>query len=126
VKLNCREIGALGEKIAARYLVDRNYQVINLNYRKIIGEIDIIALDQNGDLVFFEVKARSNQSFGAPQEAVDKDKQFKLVQLASNYLQDNQVFARRNFRIDVISVALDFSNRKAKIEHLKNAVEGVE
>jgi len=122
----CQQIGSLGERIAAEYLHASSYRVIRRNYRKRVGEIDIVALDKNGELVFLEVKARSNQRFGAPYEAVDSTKQQKLIRTISSFLQENQALAQRNFRIDVLSIRLDFSNRQAAIEHIKHAVEDIE
>ena len=126
MKPNSRQIGNLGEKIAARYLLNRDYKIVTLNYQKALGEIDIIALDENGDLVFFEAKTRSSRQFGEPYEAVDDVKQCKLVRTATSFLQDNPVWASRNFRIDVLSISVDWLSRRAQVEHIRNAVEDIE
>ena len=66
-----RSLGQQGEQIAVQYLKAHGYKILERNYRCRVGEVDIIAEDQ-GDLVFVEVKARSSKVFGNPAEAVTK------------------------------------------------------
>lgn len=78
-------LGRIGEKTASSYLKKKGYKILETNYKTRLGEIDLIAND--GDyLVFVEVKTRSNDSFGAPSEAVDKRKREKYFKVASEYL----------------------------------------
>ncbi len=79
-----KEIGNVGEDIAEKYLRKRFWRILSRNYRAHGGEIDIIAY-RNGILVYFEVKARSNDSFGRPSDAVDDEKIFHIKTAARHF-----------------------------------------
>lgn len=75
-----QEIGKWGEKLAYQYLEKNNYKVIERNFLCGQGEIDIIAKDiTKKELVFFEVKTRSNFKYGNPADAVNEQKQKHMV-----------------------------------------------
>lgn len=114
-----RELGRLGEEIASKYILDHGYVILQKNYRTKIGEIDIVARDGNY-IVFIEVKARRSTSFGFPREAVDKNKQAKIKDVAVFYLQQNK---KHNFhiRFDVVEVMLDYNNILKSVILLRNA-----
>lgn len=114
-----RKLGNLGEKIACDYLQKQKYIILDKNFHCRFGEIDIIAKDKK-TLVFVEVKARANQQFGQPQEAVDYFKQRKIIKTAYYYI--NLYNLPDDFRIDIVAVILNFAIRKAKLRHFKNAV----
>ena len=119
-----RKLGDLGEKIAEKYLREKNYQILKKNYQKRWGEIDIIA-KENQEIVFIEVKTRTkNKSdfYGQPQDSVNFFKQQKLIKTAKTYLFENDYSSQTNWRIDVIAIKLNEQNRKADLEHIKNAV----
>ena len=69
-----QEIGQLGEKLAKKFLEEREYKIISQNFRARQGEIDIIAEDKDNTIVFVEVKTRSTVEFGNPAEAVNQNK----------------------------------------------------
>lgn len=78
-------LGRIGENKATNYLKKNGYKILEKNFKTHLGEIDIIAED--GDtLVFVEVKTRTDDSFGAPSEAVDKRKQAKYYKVAEEYI----------------------------------------
>ncbi len=115
-----KEVGAIGEKLAADYLKKRGYKIIQRNYRCREGEIDIIA--QKGEfLVFVEVRTKKNTAFGTPEESVTLSKREKLISLADAYLQTlrNQP---SSWRIDVVAVELTPDNRVSRLEHIENAI----
>ncbi len=115
--------GAEGEKIAAEFLRKMGYRILERNFRNVLGEIDIIALDGK-ILVFVEVKARSGDRFGAPQFAVDARKQAKMSRVALAYLSRKQI-ASPECRFDVVGIIRN-PNGATSIEHLKDAFEGQE
>ena len=80
---NKRETGAKYEELAAQYLVNSGYKIIELNYRIKTGEIDIIASDIN-TIVFCEVKYRRTNQYGYPEEAVNYIKQSKIRKTATD------------------------------------------
>ena len=115
-----KEIGVLGEKLAADYLKKRGYKIIQRNFRCREGEIDIIA--QKGEcLVFVEVRTKRNTTFGTPEESVTFFKREKLISLANVYLQSYDK-PPLSWRIDVVAVELGANNRVSRLDHIENAV----
>ncbi|MDR2550869.1 MAG: YraN family protein [Desulfobulbus sp.] len=115
--------GRLGEALAAGFLVKQRYAIVELNYRKSYGEVDIIA--QDGDtVVFVEVKTRKSSGFGTAFEAVDSRKQRQISRIAQEYLQSHGLL-ETPARFDVIAIRLDGDNRAAAIDHIKNAFDCV-
>jgi len=116
-KRNNRKTGVEGERIGESYLIKHGYKIVERNVRSPYGEVDLIA--SHGDtLVFIEVKARRDLSYGYPEEAVDRQKQFRLTRIASWYLS---LHAKKNqaVRFDVLSVLLD--NNESGIKLIQNA-----
>lgn len=113
-------LGKKGEDIAASFLEKKGFQVIQRNYRQKIGEIDIIA-KQNEWLVFIEVKTRKSVRFGMPFEAVTQAKQTQIGKVALDYMTRNNLLDQP-VRFDVISI-LFTGNGKTDIEHLPNCFE---
>jgi len=117
-----QRIGLLGENLACRYLIRKGYRIVERNFRKQSGEIDILAWDRREKMfVFVEVKTRTSDFFGEPQEAVNFFKQQKLLKTVYRYLERSK--CEEDFRIDVIGIKLDYGRRVARLEHIRNAVE---
>jgi putative endonuclease len=111
---NTRSKGRQGENEAADYLVSIGYNIISRNYQTKRGEIDCIAQDQAGTLVFVEVKAAMSERFGHPAFWVTRAKQRTIATLARLYLAEHNITSRP-CRFDVITIY------KGKLEHIKNA-----
>lgn len=94
--------GRRNEQLAAEFLKKQGYRILQKNYRCKTGEIDIIAKDK-ATIVFVEVKARSSQAFGLPQEAVGRHKQKKICLAALSFLSSNGLF-EKSARFDVVSI----------------------
>lgn len=94
--------GKRSEIIAADYLKEKGYKILEVNYKNKVGEIDVIALDKDY-IVFVEVKARLSQKFGHPFEAIDERKQQKIHAVASIYLMKNKKYGKK-CRFDAISI----------------------
>jgi len=111
-------VGAYGERLAARYLVESGMQILDRNWRCDQGEIDIVAMDDTA-LVIVEVKTRRSLAFGSPVEAVTAVKAARLRRLACCWLTENRslVDSVTDIRIDVIGVLRPLSG-PAQIEHL--------
>src|SRR2546429_9440159 len=82
-----RELGQIGETLAASYLATRGWQIVDRNVRFREGEIDIVA-SRGGILAFVEVKTRRSAAFGSPAEAVTWRKQRRIRALATRYLSE--------------------------------------
>lgn len=115
-----QEIGKLGEDIAAHYLKQNGYTILDRNFECRQGEIDIIALDKK-EVVFIEVKTRTSNKYGTPSEAVNKIKQKHMLQTIKYYLYIRNL-SDEFVRIDVIEVYI--KDNVYKVNHIKQALEG--
>lgn len=107
--------GKLGESLAIRYLLDEGYDIIERNFRHRHAEIDIIA--QKGEmLVFVEVRARQDNTYGYPEETISDKKIEKIMEGAEHY-----IFSKnwtKAIRFDIVSVDL---GDETEIHHFKDA-----
>ena len=94
--------GARGEQLAARYLRAQGYEIYAANYTTALGETDIIAIDKDGTVCFVEVKTRAPGGMLPPAEAVDSEKQKRLVNNAAAFLKQEKM-RDRNTRFDDFS-----------------------
>lgn len=99
---NKREEGKKGEERAFVALKKNGYKIIEKNYRNPLGEIDIIA-EEDGYLVFVEVKKRNTLKFGSPLGAVDGKKKRRIIRSAMYYLKDHKCFDKK-VRFDVVGI----------------------
>lgn len=114
-------LGEEGEKIAVRYLKSKGYIVYQTNWRFGKLEIDIIA-DDGQELVFIEVKTRSSEIYGRPEEAVDDAKETAILNAADIYVRDFNLEVE--VRFDIISVLMN--KNKSKICHIIDAFSGID
>lgn len=120
--MNNRQLGNIGEHIAAEYLTAHGYQIVERNYRSRLGEIDVIAA-KNEVLVFVEVKTRTSTRFGRPSEAVNFLKQQKITKVASWYIHNKRLEGRR-VRFDVVEL-LRTPAGQMSVNHIQNAFDAV-
>lgn len=116
MKENRRQLGAAYEGVAAKYLQGLGYEILAYNYRNRIGEIDLIAKDEEY-LCFIEVKYRSDGSCGTGLEAVNYRKQKNIIRVAQFYLMKQGLSEWTPCRFDVVSIDGD------SITLIKNAFE---
>lgn len=85
-----KTVGDFGEDLVEEYLRNKGYDILDRNFRKPFGEIDIIArIDKI--VVFVEVKTRKNKNFANPSEAVTISKQQKIIKASQVYLMENDL-----------------------------------
>ena len=108
--------GKMGEQMAAKYLTDNGYVILEHNYRRGHLEIDLIALDGD-ELVIVEVKSRAYDTILHPEEAVDHKKRLNLIRLANEYVKTHG--RKENVRFDIVSIVSNANG--TEIKHLKNA-----
>jgi len=118
--MDAREIGALGEKIAAEYLAGVGYVIRERNFRTREGEIDIIA-EKDDYLVFIEVRTRRSHSFGTPEESVTAKKKERLIALAQAYME-GRIDLPPSWRIDVVALELTRDGKVSRLELIENAI----
>lgn len=112
------ELGKKGEELAQKYLIQKGYQLRQLNWRYRKNEIDIIA-EKNNLLVVVEVKTRTSEYFENPKEAVTRKKQRFIIQAADAYIVENDIDIETRFDI----VAVTIINHKTEIEHIEDAFQ---
>jgi putative endonuclease len=106
--------GNIGENMAEEYLLEKGFKIRERNFRFKRAEIDLIG-EEEGCLVFFEVKTRKSTIYGNPEEAVNAKKFNKIKEAAEEYL--HQLDWKGNIRFDVLSILL---GKTIAIEHLKD------
>lgn len=109
--------GTRGEDIAVDYLNRKGYRILTRNFRFGRGEIDIIAEDQDV-LVFIEVKSRSSDAYGEPEDSITIRKRKQLRKVALGYLFVHAIEGKP-CRFDV--VAISFEGGSYTLRHIENA-----
>lgn len=110
------DTGKLGETLAQEYLRKKGFAIVETNWRKGKYEADIIAYKE-GLIVFAEVKTRSSQEYGMPEDFVDREKQRAYVRMANNYVIEHD--REEEVRFDIITVYM--GSNDYRIEHLEGA-----
>lgn len=116
--MNKRKFGTVGEKIAEKYLKNEKYKIICKNFFTRKGEIDIVA-QKGKNLVFVEVKTRSNYNYGSPSMAINATK-IKHMKIAAGIFLELNRFNKYNIRFDVIEIIIN--NGKCEINHIKQII----
>jgi putative endonuclease len=119
--MNRKEVGALGEKLAAASLKKKGYRIIETNYRCRFGEIDIVARKKD-TLIFVEVRTKSSDAFGAPEESVTHLKQNHLIATAEHYISTHRELPESR-RFDFVAVELEPGGKLKRLELIENAIE---
>jgi len=110
------DLGEKGEKLAVDFLIKNHYTILETNYRFHKAEVDIIAQKEN-TLAVVEVKTRSSDYFGNPQDFVNNKKIKLLVSAIDEYVISKNLEVE--VRFDIISILKEKST--FKIEHLEDA-----
>jgi putative endonuclease len=123
------EVGKIGEKTACMFLMKRGFRIIEQNYWKKWGEIDIIAKNK-GKLHFVEVKTVSRENVRdvsretideyRPEENVHPKKLEKLSRVIQTYLLEKNY--EDEWQFDVIAIFLDIKNREAKCTYIEDVI----
>ncbi len=101
-----KKLGDLGEDLAAEAYAARGYSILERQYHvRGIGEADLICIGR-GTLVIAEVKTRSGDKWGRPEEAVDGTKRMRLRRLAEYYIHLHRELTWTDIRFDVVSITM--------------------
>jgi len=120
MSLHRQSLGRWGETLAADYLSQKGYVLLDRNLRTPYGEIDLIA--QKGDtLVFVEVKTRASKTLGPPEISVTPRKREHLLASVQAYVQEH-ARAEAHWRIDVIAIQKGQGGLRPEIVHFENAI----
>lgn len=123
-----KEVGRIGEDIACKFLEQKGFKILDQNYRKPWGEIDIVA-EKSGQVRFVEVKTVSREAYQGisremdyrPEEMVDIRKLRKLARTAVLYMESNR--DEREYQIDVVGVIMSESTKTARCRLFEQALE---
>lgn len=112
-------LGRDGESLAAEALLREGYKILARNHREgRTGEIDLIAEDPEGELVFVEVKTVSSSVTGHPLERITPAKQARLQKLALRYCH-RKGWLQRAMRFDAVGIR--WNGAEPRVEHVRNA-----
>lgn len=100
-----RAVGTAGERLARKILEELGYQIVEANYCRRGGEIDLVA-EEGGDIVFVEVKCRTGTEYGTGLESITRVKQVRLARTAAAYLRERDLGGAR-CRFDALEIQLD-------------------
>jgi putative endonuclease len=123
--MNNKETGDFGENVAYNYLIKNKYSIIKRNYRIGFDEIDIIAKDSNGELVFIEVKTTANRDCSAsgfmPEDQMTDFKLKKIARACQKFSvqHPNLVDEEKGWRIDLVAITLK-GEATGILHHYKN------
>lgn len=124
LRKNTTNFGSWGEQLAARYLTEKGFSIMEANYKndfgKRLGEIDLIA-QKEGKLIFVEVKTRKKafSSQTLPQENITRAKLYKLNRISQLYLRQHGL-QNAPYQFDAVCIIYDEILKKAWIKHLEN------
>lgn len=123
-----KSVGRAGEDIACQFLENKGFKVLERNYRKPWGEVDIVA-EKDGVVRFVEVKAVSRESPAnisremdyRPEEVVTSSKLRKVARTAALYMESKK--DKREYQIDVVGVIMDMVTKSARCRLIEQALE---
>lgn len=125
------EVGRIGEDIAVKYLLNNGFVVIERNYRKKYGEIDIVA-KKEGSIHFVEVKTVScenslhnnlnERDVHRPEDNIHHQKQKRLSRTIQAFLFEKFPSMDPEWEFHAITVRLDINNRRARVKFLENLI----
>ena len=119
-------IGKFGEDLACAYLVNKGYRVLDRNYRKPWGEIDIVAQARDSTLVFVEVKTLKQLSEDSivPEDHLDSRKLRKFKRICETFVGEKPdlVNERKGWRIDLVAITIEALDPEPKysLSHYEN------
>lgn len=113
-----KQIGDLGESLAADYLCNIGYQLLDQHFTTRYGELDLV-MQEDDAIVFVEVKTRTTETFGLPEASVTPEKLEKIQNAGLLWLQEHPD-SPEDWRVDVIAIVLDKHNRLKDIRHFIN------
>ncbi|MEI7480177.1 MAG: YraN family protein [bacterium] len=133
-----RIVGDIGEDLACRFLINKGWRLVDRNYLKKCGEIDLILEDQDNVLHFIEVKTVSADLLGniagnvnhetnlvsrvRPEENIHQRKLERVIKTANLYLLSKKISQETKWQIDAVIVYLDRINKKSSVKLLENII----
>ncbi len=117
-----RARGREAERLAAAFLAERGFEVLDRNHATRRGEVDLVCRD-GGVLCFVEVRSRSTDAQGGPEETVGRDKARRVVRAAADWALRHGGLERA-IRFDVVAVTFADAGAPPRIDHYRDAFDG--
>lgn len=120
------EVGRRGEDLAVAYLESKGYRVLDRRYRFERAEVDIVCFQPRrdgrpgGELVFVEVKTRSGNAFGTPEDGLLPQQRKRIAKAAQAYMYERKLEGALA-RFDVVAIRLSRAGHEPQIDHYENA-----
>lgn len=115
-------VGRIGEDVAVTFLKSKGYKILDKNFKTKYTELDIVCkpsrLIKGKDLVFVEVRTKTGERFGTPEETINFKKKKKLMRSVKFYLTFNRGI--KKYRVDVICIVLNRDLTVKRLSHYKN------
>ena len=115
-----RATGNRGEEKAVEYLIAKGYSIIERNFNTRFGEIDIVAKNRGGDIVFVEVKSAKKGGDIAPEENITFHKLRKFIRAVEMFLLVRKISPDQKWQMDSISVVFDEQSKEVGLRHIEN------
>jgi putative endonuclease len=121
------EVGKIGEDLAREYLEKQGYKIIEQNYRTRFAEIDLVATKKDNlfseeKLVFIEVRTKIGENFGSPEDTINKQKLWKVLQNSKSYTGFKKWDGP--CRIDAVCIVLKPDMSVSRLTHHENIIAG--
>lgn len=116
-----KKLGQMGEEMAAKYLIEHGFQLIEANYSTKFGEIDLIVA--KGDILrFVEVKLKKGDFFGTPEEMIGSNKLGRVQRMAEFYLLENPDMAKvyETYSIDAVCIVINEDSQIERLNYYEN------
>ena len=115
-----KTLGFKGETLAAQYLQSKGYEILENNFTRRGGEIDLVA-KKSGLFIFVEVKTRTGEQFGTGEESLNHTKKLHLKRAIARWLAEKNKTEDADYRVDMVSVMLNArTHALGNIEHLED------
>ena len=113
-----QQTGQQGEELALKHLIQKDYTIVETNWRYGHLEVDIIA-ETADKIIFCEVKTRSSLALVSPESAVNLQKQRNLIKAANFYVTKKNI--PKEVQFDIISIYVAKGKGETTIEHIEGA-----
>ena len=115
-----QKIGEIGEDIACTFLIKQGFIILERNYTKKWGEMDIVGRKDN-KIYFFEVKSTSIENY-RPEDNMHPWKVKRLSRTIQTYLLERKIPKNMDWQFDLLAVFLNFGKREAKVKRIENVI----
>ncbi len=117
-----QKIGEIGENVAVKFLMKHGFLILDRNYTKKWGEIDIVA-EKDKKLYFIEVKSVSHETLDSrPEDNMHPWKLKRLGRALQTYLLSTKIYEEKEWQVDLLVIYLDIENKKARVKVVSDII----